>query len=104
MSDAERKIIENTNVYQYGGFKSKSEREVLKEKLEKRAQTSAGPISDASRENPEAGSALTTTKQSRFTQIFQNFKNNNRYLRRNSSVLQQWDLLLFRHKRMEAVI
>lgn len=33
VSDAESKIMENTNIYQYGGFKSKNERKKLKERL-----------------------------------------------------------------------
>lgn len=33
VSEAESKIMENTNIYQYGGFKSRSDREKLKEKL-----------------------------------------------------------------------
>ena len=33
VSDAESRIMENTNIYQYGGFKSKIERDKVKEKL-----------------------------------------------------------------------
>lgn len=33
VSDAESKIMENTNIYQYGGFKSKNDRKKLKERL-----------------------------------------------------------------------
>ena len=33
VSDAESIIMENTNIYQYGGFKSKTDREKSKDKL-----------------------------------------------------------------------
>jgi hypothetical protein len=45
--------MENTNIYQYGGFKSKTDREKLKEKLvnssEEPSKTEHSPVS----ENPE---------------------------------------------------
>ncbi len=53
VSEAESKIMENTNIYQYGGFKSKTDREKLKEKLvnssEEPSKTEHSPVS----ENPE---------------------------------------------------
>ena len=33
VSEVESKIMENTNIYQYGGFKSKTDREKLKDKI-----------------------------------------------------------------------
>ena len=37
--EAESKILENTNIYQYGGFKSKNDREKLKKNLESAEET-----------------------------------------------------------------
>lgn len=34
VADVESKIMENSNIYQYGGFKSKSDRDSLKKRLE----------------------------------------------------------------------
>lgn len=38
VSEAESKIMEGTNIYQYGGFKPKNEREKLKSALERDAE------------------------------------------------------------------
>lgn len=53
VSEAESKIMENTNIYQYGGFKSKTDREKLKEKLME-TKNETGKAEDSTvPENPE---------------------------------------------------
>lgn len=51
VSDAEVKIMDNTNIYQYGGFKSKADRNKLKEKLSKNADTSDSSEKSNTEEN-----------------------------------------------------
>ncbi len=53
VSNAETKIKENTNIYQYGGFKSKSEREKLREKIIESSKTEDPKNESSSSENPE---------------------------------------------------
>lgn len=45
--------MENTNIYQYGGFKSKLDREKLKDKLLTSAQESSNPEKPSILENPK---------------------------------------------------
>jgi len=45
--------MENTNIYQYGGFKSKTDRKKLKEKLIETSKETAKTEDSAVPENPE---------------------------------------------------
>lgn len=69
--------MENTNIYQYGGFKSKPDREKLKDKLMKTSDESAKSEDNTAPENPDAGAALVTAKQSSFSKFWSNLKENN---------------------------
>lgn len=51
VSDAESKIMENTNIYQYGGFKSKTDRKKLKEKLMETSKETTKPEDSTVPEN-----------------------------------------------------
>lgn len=53
VSEAESKIMENTNIYQYGGFKSKTDREKLKEKLMETTNETGKAEDSSVPENPE---------------------------------------------------
>lgn len=53
VSDAETKIMENTNIYQYGGFKSKSERDKLRERIIESSKTEDPKNESSASENPE---------------------------------------------------
>lgn len=77
VSDAESKIIENTNIYQYGGFKSKNEREKIKEKVFNSAKDDSNQSSNEVSENPDAGAALVETKQSSFSKFWSSLKEKN---------------------------
>jgi hypothetical protein len=45
--------MENTNIYQYGGFKSKTDREKLKNKLAESSKETTKPEDSIVPENPE---------------------------------------------------
>lgn len=77
VSEAESKILENTNIYQYGGFKSKQEREKLKSTLEVPETNNSNNSSETLDANPDAGNALVPTKQSKISQILSNLMENN---------------------------
>lgn len=87
VSEAESKILENTNIYQYGGFKSKQEREKLKSTLETTEVN--GPISSESMEaNPEAGNALVPTKQSKLSKILSTLTENNVIIKSKNATIE----------------
>ena len=79
VSEAESKIIDNTNIYQYGGFRSKQDRAKLKDSLT--SKTSAKAVDAQPREevseNAEAGSALVPTKQAKMSKFWSTLTENN---------------------------
>lgn len=77
VADAESKIIESTNIYQYGGFKTKLQREKIKEKVFDSAHSSSKPNGEEISENPDAGAALVETKQSSLSKFWSSLKENN---------------------------
>ncbi len=79
VSEAESKIIDNTNIYQYGGFRSKEDRAKLKDSLNrspKNTQADTSKNEDVS-ENLEAGSALVPTKQPKMSKFWSSLTENN---------------------------
>ena len=88
VSEAESKIMENTNIYQYGGFKSKTDREKLKEKLINSSNEPSNTDHPAISENPEyyffkktfsdryisCGASLVVTKQSPISKFWSSLK------------------------------
>ena len=93
-AEAEEKLLENTNVYQYGGFKSKELRERSRlravggaEGKEKNSSTSSGPTEV----NPNAGDSMVVHEESKWASKWNNFVDNNRVLQRIFGVKQAYE-------------
>lgn len=84
VSEAESKIMENTNFYQYGGFKSRIDREKLKEKLLESPTETVNENDTSVPENPEAGASLVTTKESTISKFWTRVKESNPLTTSNS--------------------
>jgi hypothetical protein len=81
VSEAESKIIESSNVYQYGGFKPKAERAKIQKTMEQPSvarDSSGNPVGGS--ENPNAGTSIVPAKQSHWSKLWCDFKDNNRVL------------------------
>ena len=79
VSEAESKIIDNTNIYQYGGFRSKEDRAKLKDSLNAKntAKIEEKSKLEEIQENPEAGFALVPTKQPKMSKFWSSLTQNN---------------------------
>lgn len=86
VSEAEERLLEQTNIYQYGGFKSRELREKSKAKMAQRGEgvpaEAASPDGPAAEADPEAGSSMVVHKDSRWSTAWGNFKDNNVVLQR----------------------
>jgi len=76
VSEAEQKILDNTDAYQYGGFKSKEQRQ-------RKPMQMTEPEVVEHKENPEAGSNVVSHKDSAWSQKWNDWKD-------NSPLLQRW--------------
>lgn len=89
-AEAEEKILENTNVYQYGGFKTKAQRDKsLRAKgiaatADPEAVSSPPKASSATtvEADPQAGASVVVHKESRWASRWNNFVDNSRLLQR----------------------
>lgn len=95
-AETEEKLLEDTTIYQYGGFKNKELRERSKwatfnrNKDSNEASDTTGSIPNATTDaatstttpNPEAGSSMVIHKESRWATTWNNFFENNRLLQR----------------------
>lgn len=99
VSETESKIIDNTNIYQYGGFRSKEDRARLKDALQggnKAGKTDDHPStsinsSNQVAEDPNAGSALVPTKQSKMSQFWSRLTENNPVISKWNAFRQAYD-------------
>lgn len=81
VSKAEEKILEDTNIYQYGGFKTKELRDKTRAKIE--AEGDNNPLQQKPVEaDPEAGANLVLHKESKWASKWNNFVENNSLLQK----------------------
>lgn len=95
-AEAEEKILENTNVYQYGGFKTKEQRDKSLRAREPTPSADPGgaPSSHTTstvEADPQAGSSVVVHRESRWASKWNNFVDNSRLLQRVFGVRRAYE-------------
>lgn len=85
LDETEAKILEKTNVYQYGGFKTKEQRDKA---LSNQAATAENEFV---KPNPDAGTSIVSQKESSWSKAWTDFVDNNRLLQKIHGFKRQYD-------------